>query len=103
MELANLLPVKSEDVEASSSTHSSLDDRAPTHATPQPTAQRRRRPDADVVMDATLDSISEPDSWDWKRVEAERIRGMQTAIFMAGLDQLDQEFSGDTQNALGHF
>ena len=103
LEQANHLPVKPEDVQASSSAHSTLDDHSRINATTWPTAQRRRRIDADVVMDATMDLNSVADVWDWERVEVERTRGMQIAMFMAGLDQLDQEFTGHTRNALGQF
>ena len=103
LEQANLLPVKPEDVEASSSTHSVFNDHSPINATSLPTAQRRRRVDVDVLMDGTVDSNPEANVWDWKRVEAERTRGMQIATFMAGLDQLNEEFTGETCNALGQF
>ena len=56
------------------------------NATTWPTARRRRRIDADVAMDATMDLDSVADVWDWERVEVERTRGMQIAMFMARLD-----------------
>ena len=103
LEQANLLPVKPEKVKASSSMHSVLDDHSAINVTSLPTAKRPHRADTDVVMDATMNLHSEADLWDWKRVEAERTRGMQIAMLMAGLDQLDQEFTGERQNALGQF
>lgn len=67
--------------------HSVLDDHSAINVTSLPTAKRPYRADTDVVVDATMNLHSEADLWDWKRVEAERTRGMQIAMLMAGLDQ----------------
>lgn len=101
VEQANLLPVKPEKVKASSSMYYVLDDHSVINVTSLPTAKRPHRADTDVVMDATMNLHSEADLWDWKRVEAERTRGMQIAMLMAGLDQLDQEFTGERQKRTG--
>lgn len=39
--------------------------------------------------------------WTWELVEKERQRGMKIAEHMAGLDELKEEFTGDTKPALG--
>lgn len=81
--------------------HSVLDDHSAINVMSFPTAERPHRADTDVVMDATTNLHSEADLCDWKRVEAERTRGMQIAMLMAGLDQLNQEFTGERQKSTG--
>ncbi|RFU28926.1 hypothetical protein B7463_g7413, partial [Scytalidium lignicola] len=46
------------------------------------------------------DTVNE---WSWEMIEAERQRGMKIAALMAGLDQLKEEFTGDSKPALGEY
>lgn len=43
------------------------------------------------------------DAWDWKRVEAEKEKGLKFAAHFAALDELHHEFSGSRTPALGKY
>lgn len=59
-------------------------------------------------VDDLLDSSLSPSQvgakeWTWEMVEKERLRGMEIAKCMAGLDKLKEEFTGDSKPALGAY
>lgn len=43
------------------------------------------------------------DAWDWKRVEAEKEKGLKFVEHFAALDELHHEFSGSKASALGKY
>jgi len=58
----------------------------------------------DDLLDSSLNPSQVGNSgWTWEMVEKERQRGMKIAKLMAGLDQLNEEFTGDTKPALGAY
>lgn len=100
---ANILPFKPQNPEPSSNIHTTPEENFSKGLAARPATQRLRRADADSLIEAALDPNCGVDSWDWKRVDMERVRGMQIAKLMAGLDGLHQEFTAETQDALGQY
>jgi hypothetical protein len=49
----------------------------------------------------SIDTIS--DEWDWKKVEAQKEKGLEYAAHFAALDELSHEFSGSQAPALGRY
>ena len=103
LEHTALLPARPKDQERLSSTSSALGDHFFSQKGLRSNTQKENRPDSEAILEATMDENVHSNSWDWERVEAERSRGMEVAASMAALDRLDQEFTGETQSALGHF
>ena len=54
------------------------------------------------LLDPTAKFTGDPE-WTWERVEAQRMRGMEIAKHMAGLDGLMEEWSGEAGPALGEW
>ncbi|KAH8814864.1 hypothetical protein F5884DRAFT_770245 [Xylogone sp. PMI_703] len=56
------------------------------------------------LLEWSMTPEQEPvNEWTWDMIEAERERGMKIASLMAGLDQLKEEFTGDSKLALGEY
>lgn len=86
-------------------------------ATPSPSSDDSGLVDAPVGSASTIspDSVAEllewsltpeqeaPGEWTWEMIEAERQRGMKIASLMGGLDQIKEEFTGDSKPALGSY
>lgn len=49
------------------------------------------------------DDVAPEAGWDWKKTEAERLRGMEYAEHFAAVDELISQFDGGEDGALGHF
>ncbi|MCJ1247420.1 hypothetical protein MMC30_004634 [Trapelia coarctata] len=43
------------------------------------------------------------DTWDWRRIDEERLRGWRIAQLVAGLDSAQEVFTGDSQPAIGQY
>ena len=56
-----------------------------------------------VATDEALSETQMTEEWDWKRVEAEKERGLRYVEHFAALDGLHGEFSGSRQPALGRY
>jgi acyl-CoA thioesterase FadM len=59
----------------------------------------RTKPSTDIPLKPESGS----DKWDWDRIEEERQRGWKIAQLVAGLDGAYEEFTGDSQPALGKY
>ncbi len=57
---------------------------------------------ADLIH-STLTASAADDTWDWERVEQERIRGMKVAEFFNSTEALYDEFNGGKAPALGRY
>ncbi|KAI1336703.1 capsule polysaccharide biosynthesis protein [Xylariaceae sp. FL0016] len=54
-------------------------------------------------LNGAANSLNESSVWDWKRTEAERVRGMEFTQHFAALDGLHSRFDGGEDGALGRF
>lgn len=57
----------------------------------------------DESVDLSDVNLSTEGEWDWRRVEAQRRKGMELAAHFQELDGLINEFDGGSQGALGRF
>ena len=99
---ANLLPSKLQSP-SSSNIDPAPEENSSKVLTSRHATQHLCRVGVDSTIDAALDPNCRDDSWDWKRVDTERVRGMQIAKLMAGLNDLHQEFTAERQPALGRY
>lgn len=100
---ANLLPSNHKNPEELlSSANSSVEGTLYGSLASGPNTTHLRRTDADApLIDTKLDSDGGTALWDWKRVDTERVRGLQKANLLTGLDDLHLEFTGAIQPAIG--
>ncbi|KAH7266190.1 hypothetical protein NW759_006418 [Fusarium solani] len=57
----------------------------------------------DLSVDLSDVDLNVPGKWDWRRVEAQRRKGMELAGHFHELDRLQEEFDGGDNGALGQF
>ena len=57
----------------------------------------------DLSVDLSDIDLNVPGKWDWRRVEAQRRKGMELAGHFHELDRLQEEFDGGDNGALGQF
>ena len=66
-------------------------------------AEKMMPSNAEGIMAASLKPKDGDGSWDWQRVENERVRGMKIAEMYNGLEALNEEFVGDGVAVLGRY
>ena len=57
--------------------------------------------DEDVAQGSLEPGLVGQEGWTWEMIEKERQRGMKIAEHMLGMDELKEEFTGNSKPALG--
>ena len=58
---------------------------------------------AEDLISSSLTASAGDDTWDWDRVEQERVRGMKIADLFNGTEALNDEFTAENTPALGRY
>lgn len=72
-------------------------------ATRRDATLRSSRAGAQDAADQSMELDPRADVWDWERIETTRMKGMEFAELIDGLDDAHLEFTGPSSSALRHY
>ena len=99
---AGLLPPKSSDYEAPPAANTPSSEEASSVLVPESVHNVALRKPEDLV-DSSLSASASDGTWDWNRIDQERIRGMKIAESFNRTEALNDEFTADNTPALGRY
>ena len=91
---ASIPPTPSPDPQAKTSESTTVAD-VPDLAASPTLSRITSKEEAEAVIGAALIPSKNLETWDWDRVEEERLKGLKLAEMFRGLEDLEETFSGD--------